>query len=158
MNRRHILAQYGLHRLALVLALCVSAACTPIYRNHGYIPLEADLALLTVGVDTRESVIQAVGSPTAGGVLSESGYYYVASRFRHYGFLEPAEIEREVLAISFNAAGTVSNIERFGLEQGRVVTLSRRVTDDNIQDVTFLEQLLGNLGNIDASTLFGSDG
>lgn len=149
----------AVQRLALVLALCLTAACVPIFRNHGYIPVAEDLALLTVGVDTRDSVIAAVGSPTAGGVVGESAFYYVSSRFRHFGFLEPAEIEREVLAVSFDGAGRLSNIERFGLEQGRVVTLSRRVTDDNIQDVTFLGQLLGNIGNIDAGTLLGaSDG
>ena len=144
-------------RVMCVLALCLATACTPIFRNHGYVPLDEDLALLTVGVDTRETVAQAVGSPTAGGVLSDSGYYYVASRFRHYGFVAPQEISREVLAISFTEAGVVRNIERFGLEDGRVVTLSRRVTDDNIQDVSFLQQLFGSIGNFDAGALLGEN-
>ena len=64
----------SLGRALCVAALCLAAACTPIFRNHGYIPLEEDLALLTVGVDTRETVSAAVGSPTAGGVLNDSGY------------------------------------------------------------------------------------
>lgn len=148
-----------LRRLVLVGAVSATvlatAACTPQYRNHGYIPLPEDLNLLSVGVDTRETVTQIAGTPTSGGVLNQSGFYYVASRFRHFGPLEPAEIEREVLAISFDTAGKVSNIERFGLEQGQVVTLSRRVTDDNIQDITFLSQLLGSIGQFDAGALFG---
>ena len=32
-------------------------------------------------------------------------------------------IDREVVAISFNPGGVVTNIERFGLEDGRVWTL-----------------------------------
>ena len=69
--------------------------------------------------------------------------------------LPPEEISREVLAISFTAEGILRNIERFGLEDGRVVTLSRRVTDDNIQDVSFITQLIRSIGNFDAGALLG---
>ena len=145
-----------LGRVALIAVLGLGA-CTPMYRNHGYIPTETDLATIAVGVDTRDSVIAAIGAPTAGGVLDPSGYYYVESRFRHLGPLAPQEIARQVLAISFDAAGVMTNVERFGLQDGRVVTLSRRVTDDNARDTTFIRQLLGNLGNFDPTTLIGSE-
>lgn len=140
-------------KLALVIVLCAATACSPTFRNHGFIPFEEDLAQISVGVDTRESVIEIAGSPTATGVSGQDAFYYVASRFRHFAFLPPEEISREVLAISFDANGVVRNIERFGLEDGRVVVLSRRVTDDNLPDTTFLGQLLGNIGNFDPSTL-----
>lgn len=143
-------------RIALIAVLGLGA-CTPLYRNHGYMPTETELAAVAVGVDTRETVTTAIGAPTAGGVLDPSGFYYVESRFRHLGPFAPQEIERQVLAISFNQGGVVTNIERFGLEQGRVVTLSRRVTDDNVRDTTFIRQLLGNLGNFDPSALIGSE-
>ena len=145
-----------LGRIALIAVLGLGA-CTPQYRNHGYMPTETDLGTIAVGVDTRDSVIAAIGAPTAGGVLDPSGYYYVESRFRHLGPLAPQEIERQVLAISFDAAGVMTNVERFGLQDGRVVTLSRRVTDDNVRDTTFIRQLLGNLGNFDPTTLIGSE-
>ncbi len=113
---------------------------------------------MQVGVDTRDSVAQVIGTPTAGGILDPSGYYYVASKFRHYGFFAPEEVDREVLAVRFTPSGTVSNIERFGLSEGRVVALSRRVTDDNIANVSFLRQLFGSLGNFDAGALLGDGG
>lgn len=136
--------------IALGLVISASVACTPLFRDHGYIPPESDLAQLVVGQDTRESVLALVGPPTTAGLLNDQGYYYVQSRFRHFGPLEPQEIEREVLVISFDTGGLVTNIERFGLEQGRVVALSRRVTDDNIADTPFLRQLLGAVGRFDA--------
>jgi hypothetical protein len=43
------------------------------------------------------------------------------------------------------------------LEDGRVVTLDRRVTDDGIADVGVLSQLLGSFGRIDAGALLGAD-
>lgn len=146
----------GAASLLGVLGIVALSACTPQYRNHGYLPTETDLATISVGVDTRETVIAAVGAPTVSGVLNDSSMYYVESKFRHLGPFAPQEIERQVLAVSFNAGGVLTNIERFGLSDGRVITLSRRVTDDNVRDTTFIRQLLGNIGNFDPTALIGA--
>lgn len=143
-------------RSGIVLAsLTIALACTPVIRNHGFIPFQDDLDRVVIGQDNRESVIETVGPPTAGGVLAGGDIYYVASKFRHYGAVAPQEISREVLAIRFDSGGVVRNIERFGLEDGRVVVLSRRVTDDNIADTTFIRQLLGNVGRVNAGDFIG---
>lgn len=136
-------------------ALVAVTACTTIYRNHGYTPSEDELASLVVGIDTVDSVLDTVGRPSAGGVLNDSGAYYVSSRFRHYAYQEPRAVERLLVAVTFDEAGVIENIERFTLEDGQVVPLSRRVTDSNIKGITFLRQLLGSLGNFDAAGLLG---
>ena len=151
-----------LRRVAMIASLGLAVACTPITRYHGFIPLPEDLAQLNIGVDTRDTVIGLVGPATAGGVIGDSTLYYVASRFEHFGPFEPTEVDRQVVAVSFNGAGTLSNIERFTLQDGRVVALSRRVTDDGIADLTFISQLLGAIGRIDAGQILngplGDDG
>jgi outer membrane protein assembly factor BamE (lipoprotein component of BamABCDE complex) len=136
-----------------VAVLLVMAACTPLIRDHGFAPTEAELATLEIGVDTRDTVAQKVGRPSAEGLLEDSGWFYVQSRWEHIGPRAPVEVERQVVVISFNEGGTVSNVERFGLEDGRVVALSRRVTDSNIQGVTLVGQLLGNIGRLRADQL-----
>jgi hypothetical protein len=45
-------------------------------------------------------------------------------------------------------------VERYGIENGQVVLLSRRVTDANTAGVGFLQQLFGNLGRIDPAQFF----
>ena len=99
----------------------------------------------------------AVGRPSAIGVLTGSGWYYVGSRFRQIGIKAPQEIDRQVVAISFDDKGIVSNVERFGLQDGEVVTISRRVTSSNVKGVSFLRQLLGNIGNLGAGELLNAD-
>ncbi|MEE2946137.1 MAG: outer membrane protein assembly factor BamE [Pseudomonadota bacterium] len=116
-------------------------------------PSEEDVANIIVGVDTRETVAETLGSPTAGGVLNDGGFYYVRSQFKTVGPFRPDEVSRELLAVTFTSNGTVANIERFGLEDGQVVRLSRRVTDNGLNDISFLRQLLGNLGNFDPSSI-----
>ncbi|WP_416376509.1 outer membrane protein assembly factor BamE [Thalassovita sp.] len=129
--------------------------CTALYRNHGYVPPEEELSAIAVGVDTRDSVAEAVGTPGAAGVLNDSGYYYVQSRVRHFAYRRPEVTERQVVAISFDKRGVVSNVERFTLEDGKVVPLTRRVTSSNVANKGFLRQLLGNLGRVRASDFAG---
>ena len=137
---------------AAVFALCLlGAGCSAQYRNHGYVPSEEDLAEVVIGVDTRDSVAETLGAPPAGGVLEGGGFYYVRSRVKTVGPARPKEISRELVAVTFDGNGTVANVERFGLEDGRVVVLSRRVTDNGLNDISFIRQLFGNIGNFDPS-------
>ena len=145
----------GLRGLFICAGLALAVACAPIVRNTGYVPSEADLATIAVGQDTRDTVTAAIGPPSAKGVLGDQAYFYVQSRFETLGPRAPVEVDRQVLAISFNAAGTVSNIERFTLQDGRIVVLSRRVTTDNVRDSTFLRQLLGSVGRVNTQDLVG---
>ncbi|WOI54932.1 outer membrane protein assembly factor BamE [Palleronia sp. LCG004] len=142
----------ALRRILAIAALVGLASCSAVYRNHGYVPPDPALSDIRVGVSDQDDVAEIIGRPTASGLLEESGWYYVQSRFRHFGLRAPEEIDREVVAISFTDAGTVSNVERFGLERGRVIALSRRVTDAEVQGVGFLQQLFGNIGNVDAAS------
>jgi outer membrane protein assembly factor BamE (lipoprotein component of BamABCDE complex) len=135
--------------------LCLLTACATIVRNHGYVPDETELALIEVGVDTRDTVAQKIGRPSAQGLLNDVGWFYIQSRFEHFGPREPKEVERQVVAITFSEGGTVDNIGRFGLEDGRVVEISRRVTETNIKGIGFIRQLFSNFGRIRAGDLLG---
>ncbi|WP_374375185.1 outer membrane protein assembly factor BamE [Tabrizicola sp.] len=136
----------------LVLVASV-AACAPVYRNHGYVPTEDELALVEVGKDTRETVGQKIGRPSTSGLLNDVGWFYVQSRYRHFGPREPKEVDRQVLAVTFNEAGTVENVARYGLEDGQVVEISRRVTQSNVKGLSFIQQILGNFGRVDAASM-----
>lgn len=135
-------------RIAMLGLLMVAlAACSPVYRNHGYVPTDDELAAIKVGEDTRETLAPLIGRPSASALLNDEGWYYVQSRLKHSGARPPKEIDRQVVAITFTEEGVVENVERFGLENGKVVVLSRRVTNSNIKGVSFLRQLMGSLGN-----------
>ncbi|MFD1880346.1 outer membrane protein assembly factor BamE [Paracoccus pacificus] len=138
--------------LCLVMGLAL-IACAPTYQNHGYIPPDMDLAQVTVGRTNQYELDSLIGRPSSQGVLTGSAWYYVGSRWRFYGPYHPEEINRQVVAISFDPNGVVSNVERFGLERGRVVVLSRRVTDGGVQQLSLIRQLLGNIGRVRAGDL-----
>lgn len=140
----------GLVALAAVLGLTALVSCSPVYQNHGYIPSDEELALIEVGKDTRDTVAATLGRPSSEGLLNDVGWFYVQSRWKHFGAMPPNEIDRQVVSVTFDEGGVVQNVERFGLEKGNVVALSRRVTDSNVKGVSFLRQLFGNIGRLRA--------
>ncbi|WP_110804141.1 outer membrane protein assembly factor BamE [Rhodobacter viridis] len=146
----------GIRRMArfvTVAAVLFVAGCTAIYQNHGYVPTEDDLAKIEVGKSSREEVTDVIGRPSSMGVLQGSGWFYVGSRWKYYGARAPQEIDRQVVAITFNDKGVVENVERFGLERGEVVVLSRRVTKSNIKGIGLIRELLGSFGRLSAGKL-----
>lgn len=140
------------------MLLLTVAACSATYENHGYIPPQEDLDMITVGVDTRDTIADSIGRPTAFGVLQESGWYYAQSRWRNFAYKAPKVVDRQVVAITFDNDGVVENIERFTLDDGRVIALSRRVTESNVKGIGFLQQLLGNIGNLTPGRLIDGGG
>ena len=94
-----------------------------------------------------------IGRPSSMGVLQGSGWFYVGSRWKHYGARAPQEIDRQVVAISFDDKGMVENVERFGMERGEVVVLSRRVTKSNIKGLGLIRELMGSFGRVSAGKL-----
>ncbi|MYA88222.1 MAG: outer membrane protein assembly factor BamE [Boseongicola sp. SB0662_bin_57] len=139
---------------ALLLALVLVPACSSLEDSHGYVPEAGLVAEVQVGIDTKVTVARILGRPGVEGIIDDSGWYYVRSDYERRLWYAPVELNREVLAVSFADDGVVENVERFGLEDGRVVALERRVTDSNTQGISFLRQLFSNFGNFDASALF----
>lgn len=137
-------------RRAILASACVAiiSACSPIMRSYGYTPSDLDLSELTVGKDNRESVARAIGTPQASGLSNENTWFYASSLYRTNGLFTPEELEREIVAVSFTESGTLANIERYGLENGQVVTVSRRVTNPAVQNSTFVRQLFDSIGSI----------
>lgn len=141
----------------LVITACtlVFAGCSATYKYHGYAPSDDELADVIIGADTRETVEEIIGKPSSAGVLEDGNWYYVSTKMRHYTYNAPKAVDRQLVAVSFDASGVVTNIERFGLEDGRVVTLSRRVTDLPVKGPSALSQILGNIGNLDLTQALG---
>ncbi|OIQ72633.1 outer membrane biogenesis protein BamE [mine drainage metagenome] len=143
--------------IAALVFMASLVACTAIYENHGYAPTDLELSQIKVG-DTPDAVTKALGAPSIKGVIGQSDWYYVQSRWRHYGAFAPKEIKREVVAISFTPKGRVENIERFGLEKGHVVVISRRVTTSTVKSIGLVQQLFQDLGHMNPGTMFKSTG
>ena len=157
MTRKAVRMDNALARTALAvmaIALLVTA-CAPVMRYHGYAPGDEALAQIQVGRDNRETVAEKIGMPGMGGVMEGSGWYYVQSDWRQMGPRAPVEVDRQVVAITFDSRDVVANIERFGQADGEIIALSRRVTDTGPRGMTVLQSIFGVLGRFSPAMITG---
>lgn len=138
--------------LSVIFSL-ILVACSATFDFHGYTPSDEELEQIIVGVDDKSSVEAVIGVPQSRSMLRDNGWYYISSKVRNFAYQEPQIIERQLVAISFDNSDIVTNIERFALEDGRVITLNRRVTELPVKGPGFIRQLLGNLGNLNPAGL-----
>ena len=139
----------------LIISTLILTSCSTIYKDHGYLPLDTDLKSVVIGKDSRNSITELLGSPSGSGVLEDGAIFYISTKIKNFLFYEPKVVSRDMIVVSFDEKDLVENVERFSLEDGRVVVLSRRVTSAPAKGPKILTQILGNLGNADAGTLLG---
>jgi outer membrane protein assembly factor BamE (lipoprotein component of BamABCDE complex) len=131
------------------------AACAPTYSTHGFTPQLHELEQIEAGVDTRGSVLDKLGQPSATGSFDADNWYYVASRMEKFTFYRPRVVERTVVAVQFDEAGTVADVRRYALEDGRIIDLETDTTPTFGRELTFVQQMFGNFGRLDSSSLLG---
>jgi outer membrane protein assembly factor BamE (lipoprotein component of BamABCDE complex) len=120
--------------------------CVPQVSNHGYRLDEAALAQIDPGRTTRDEVLQLLGSPSAQTTFDGSVWYYVSQRTERMSFYQEEVVNRDVLSITFDDLGTVTQVDRHGLEDAHEVTLVERETPTSGSELTALEQFIGNIG------------
>ncbi|MEM7422535.1 MAG: outer membrane protein assembly factor BamE [Pseudomonadota bacterium] len=141
-----------------LLTACVVlavAGCTAVVRNHGYTPTDEDVAQIRVGQDTRGSVRRKIGRPGSTGIFTEEGWFYVSSRVEHLAYYAPEVIDRRVVAVIFDERDVVAAVDRYGLEDGRIIDLETNTTPTRGRELTILEQAIGNIG-VNPETVIGN--
>lgn len=132
---------------AAALVLGAAAACAPVQTYSGFLPERNDVLIPDPepGVDTRSTVQQRFGSPSTTAVFDQTAWYYISSVQERVAFYNPQTIERRVMVVRFDGE-TVSAVEKFGLERGRLVSYNGETTPTRGRELGLLEQLLGNVG------------
>ena len=136
---------------ALGLAVGATGACTPLRGHQGYV-VDVDLVnSVQPGVDTRATVLQVLGQPTLTGQFGQGDWYYIARDTRNLGFNNPKAVSQLGLRVRFDAAGTVTAIDRTGLEQVASVEPADKTTPTLGRKRGFFEDLFGNIGTVGAA-------
>jgi len=144
--------------LTLLVAACAvgASACNPVLRSHGYRYTTQEEPNITPAEDTQDSVLARLGNPSTRGTFEDNTWYYISSTRESLAYLRPATRDRRIIAVSFDDAGVVSTVNEYSLEDGRVVAYADRETPTRGRELSFLEQLLGNVGRL-PSEQFGGE-
>ena len=91
-----------------------------------------------------------LGTPSARSDFGEETWYYITHTKARVGLFAPETTEQKVTSVVFDENGQVKTIERYTKEDGKPVTLVSKETVTEGQKLTFIEQMLGNLGRFNA--------
>jgi len=120
--------------------------CTPNIATHGHRLDAAALARIAPGNSSQTDVIDLLGSPSAQATFDNHIWYYVSQRTERHSFYYETVVSQDVVAIVFDDQGTVREINRSGLDQAMDIDLVDRETPTAGNELTVLEQFLGNIG------------
>ncbi len=134
-----------------ILAVAGLAACAPIRDVRGYVPDDEKVATVSAGADTRDSVQEKLGTPSSTATFGDPTWYYISTEQERYAFFKPDVTKRQILAIQFADDGKVNDIRKYGIQDGQVIALVDRETPSRGKEMTFLQQLFGNMGAMPAS-------
>jgi outer membrane protein assembly factor BamE (lipoprotein component of BamABCDE complex) len=132
---------------AVLIGLGAGAAgCSATENRRGYMETPGMLDAIRVGVDTKQSLQASLGSPSTMGTFTDSTWYYISSMQEDVQFFEPEETERKVVAVNFGPGDVVQSVNTYGLEDGIEVSFSRSATPARGRELSFLQQIFGNIG------------
>lgn len=133
--------------LILASAALAAGACAPVVGRHGFQPVDVQPSEIAVGTDTRATVTERLGSPSAVSTFEPNVWYYISQTTERYTYLPQQVSQRNVTAITFDeTSGQVTEVRNLTLEDGQDVAYSNRETPTRGRELTVLEQLLGNVG------------
>lgn len=141
-NRARILPLAIALSLGIATAGCVGGLTST--RTEGYVLSESALRQIRPG-QSEDLVIAVLGSPqTRGNFGNESAFYYISTKVNKTQFGLRMVQERTVLAIYFDENRRVKDTAQYGLQDGRVVTLTTRRTPSFGEDKTFIDSILSS--------------
>lgn len=134
---------------ALVLvttAALAAAGCTLSVDQRGNLPDKEKLAQIQPGNTTRDEVVKILGTPSSTGVFDDNSWYYISRKTKQVAFFNPDVLDQQVYVINFDGRGVVANVDHKDLKDGREIEPAPGATPAPGRELTFLEQVLGNIG------------
>jgi len=141
MARRVILA-------SIALAAFTTACISPIEDYHGYTADEILPENISVGEDTRASVLAQLGSASTESVFDENTWFYITTRRERIAFLTPRTSQRSITAIRFGEDDVVAELLTYDETDGEVIRYASRETPTRGRELGLLEQIFGTVGAV----------
>src|SRR5215470_3828419 len=147
------------HSLVLLVAASGIASCASSVEQRGHLPGPDKLAEIHAGSTTKDEVTKILGTPSSVSVFnSDKSWYYISRRTAQTAFFDPTILDQQVYIVKFDDQGVVKTVDHKILEDGKEITPVARATPAPGRELSFLEQLIGNLGRFNGSEGGSSNG
>ena len=145
-------AAAALRSIAGAGALLGLIACETVVDVRGFVPDDESLSKIQVGLQGKRDVGDLLGTPSSVSAFGDETWLYISRKTRTIAFFEPKLVEQQVVAIVFDDKGMVSDVRKLELADGKVLRHVARVTPSPGKELSFIEQLLGNVGKFNTKT------
>lgn len=137
----------SIRKMLLVAMFMLQTACSnDLFLVHnGNIPVDEKIAEVHKG-QTKQDVMNILGAPSLTTGLSDDHWIYMASTVKKVAFFRPEELDRKVLAISFDN-GQISKIEKLSLADGNNFKIDTHTTQTTEQEQGFFRKYFGGVGS-----------
>ena len=129
----------------VMLVSCL-IGCAPNVKDEGYIPNPKAVDSVKPGIDSRNSILKKLGSPSSISSFDSNIWFYIGKRSQSKPFFYRETLEQQVFTITFGRSGVVKTIEHYKLKDAQPVKPASGATPSLGHKLGFLEQLFGNLG------------
>jgi outer membrane protein assembly factor BamE (lipoprotein component of BamABCDE complex) len=138
--------------LAAAALIAALSACVPNVDQRGYLPEADKLAQIHPGTTTKDQVEKILGTPSSTGIFDDKHWYYISRKTEQVAFLDPDVLDQQVYIVNFNGQGVVQSVDHRGMKDGREIAMAPGATPAPGRELTFIEQVLGNIGRFNRST------
>jgi outer membrane protein assembly factor BamE (lipoprotein component of BamABCDE complex) len=136
------------------LGFCLLAACATVglsacgnnVQLRGNTPDPEDIAVIQPGVQSRQDIVDLLGSPSTVSTFQDRKWYYIGQKTEEIAFMKPEVIDRQVLVVTFDEGGLVEGTQIYGMDDAQDIEPVDRETPTEGRDLTLLQQLFGNIG------------
>jgi outer membrane protein assembly factor BamE (lipoprotein component of BamABCDE complex) len=144
----------GSKSIAALLALGL-AGCVASVDQRGHLPEPEKIAQIQPGSTTRDQVAKILGTPSSTGVFNDKSWYYISRKTKRVAFLDPDVLDQQVFVVSFDGRGVVNGVDHKDLKDGREIQPAPGATPAPGRELTFVEQVLGNIGRFNKGSSRG---
>ena len=137
---------------ATVVCAAAIAGCAASVEQRGNLPNPDKMSEIRAGTTTKEEVAKLLGTPSSVSVFNnDKSWYYISRRTAQTAFFEPDVVDQQVYVVNFDDQGVVKAVDHRVLQDGKEITPVARATPAPGRELSFLEQLIGNLGKFNSS-------
>lgn len=137
--------------LAATMATSGLVGCIASVDQRGNLPEPEQIAAIHPGTTTRDQVTKILGTPSSTGVFDDKSWYYISRKIKQVAFFDPSVTDQQVYVVNFDGNGVVKSVDHKGLKDAREIEPAPGATPAPGRELTFLEQVLGNIGRFNKS-------
>lgn len=153
-DRHHGAPRLVLGVTAVLLGLAVTG-CAPSVATRGNLTDPERVAELQPGQSRRDDVAAVLGTPTSVGTFDPNVWYYIGQKTEKVAFFRPEVTERRVVIARFDDQGVLREVKKLDETNAKEIEMVDRTTPSAGREMTFLEQMLGNVGRFAAKDTKG---